>query len=307
MRKWWLLVGAVLVVAVGATLRFRQAGPPPLPQELTAPAGSQLPDGFSVPQGAVRLGPVLRLAADTDGRFDGWLVVLAVTGRPLDAWGNYLRQLAARAVTEASDPRPGKGCRIDGQNGFRCDLEQPVAGAGSEGARLVTASLRGVEGDVTGRYLLVLTAGTSPAARPGVTQAPVWTRRTAPPPPEARESPSVGDPLAPATTAYPGDDRRYVLLEGSELIAQWGSGSLTGGFDVLLRVLPGSEPEEVGEAYSRQAAQFEGETLTSRLESEGTRYTRYQPPGGAGGYQGTVWVVDQPGVRDYVFYSLVND
>ena len=91
------------------------------------------------------------------------------------------------------------------------------------------------------------------------------------------------------------------------MLAEWGTGSVTGGFDVLLRVSPGSQAQNVGEAYARQAAQREGEIEIRRDQVGDTAYIRYRPPGGAGGYQGTVWVVDQPGDLDDVFYSLGND
>jgi hypothetical protein len=98
-----------------------------------------------------------------------------------------------------------------------------------------------------------------------------------------------------------------VLVEGTEMLAQYGEGSLTGGFEVLLSVAPGVDPEAVGEAYARQAAQYQGETGVDTYTSEGVKFIRYRPPGGAGGYQGEVWVADRPGDRDYVFYSLFND
>jgi len=43
------------------------------------------------------------------------------------------------------------------------------------------------------------------------------------------------------------------------------------------------------------------------VEHDGTTVTVYQPPGGAGGYSGTVTAVDQPSGDDYIFYELTND
>lgn len=91
------------------------------------------------------------------------------------------------------------------------------------------------------------------------------------------------------------------------MLAQWGFGSLTGGFEVLLAVSPAADPEAMGEAYARQAAQYLEETQVERYTSGNTEYIHYIPAGGAGGYQGNVWVVDPPGYGGFIFYSLFND
>lgn len=121
----------------------------------------------------------------------------------------------------------------------------------------------------------------------------------------------VGEPLAPRTVAYPeGDDERYVLLDGSELLAQYGRGSITGGFDVILRITPGAELADVAAAYADQANQFEGEPIPAPevIEHGSTTVRILRPPGGAGGDQGEVIAVDQAGTADdYVFNSLAND
>jgi hypothetical protein len=47
----------------------------------------------------------------------------------------------------------------------------------------------------------------------------------------------------------------------SILLAPYGMGSITGGFDVILRITPGAELADVTAAYADQANQFEGEPI----------------------------------------------
>lgn len=297
-RLWWLLVPAL---ALAGFLFLRRSPPPPaLPSSATAPAGSDLPDGFKVPEGSLQLGPVLRSNAESD-----WKAILAVEGDPLEVWEDYLGQLADRFPDKGVEPSSRQGCRTT-REGFGCAISVM---SGEPGGTLVAgATLLNARGDVTGRYLLVMQSTRyQPALQfSGVLPDP-WKGGPAPDPRAARKAPKAGDPLAPSTTAYKGDNERYVVIEGSEVLAQWGEGSLTGGFEVLLAVSPGAEAEAMGEAYARQAAQYEGETQVERFTSENTRYIHYLPPGGAGGYQGSVSVVDPPGAGGFIFYSLIND
>lgn len=104
---------------------------------------------------------------------------------------------------------------------------------------------------------------------------------------------------------------RYSLLEGPESLEQVGRGSITGGFDVIVRVTPGADLADVTQAYAEQADQFPdssgGIVRMSRTAGD-TTYTTVVPPGGAGGYQGSIDVVDQPGAEhDYIYYTLSND
>jgi len=92
-------------------------------------------------------------------------------------------------------------------------------------------------------------------------------------------------------------------------VAQYGVGSLTGGFGVLLRVTPDADVADVAAAYADQAVQFEGEPVPppDTVSHDGTTVTRYSPPGGAGGYSGLITAVDRPGPDDYILYELSND
>jgi hypothetical protein len=306
------VLAATVLVAAAVLLLLRQPfenpSAPALPSEVVAPPGTPLPDGFAVPQGAVQLGPLL-VEREEGGRPADWLAVLAIEGDALAAWKDYARRLAELYPEEGVEPEDLPGCGEDRQDGFGCELrvDAPDVGAGTI---VAGATLLNAPDDVTGRYLMVLSvmkfqarlgSDLYPDERSG------WSGGKPPLPEPARRPPDPGEALAPSSTAYEGDDDRYVLLEGSKVLAQWGTGSLTGGFDLLLGVLPGGVVRDVAHAYARQAAQYEGPIGQSRVQVGETTYVRYLPPGGAGGYQGEIWAVDRPGKEDYVFYSLSND
>ena len=305
-----MLLVLFLVVGAGAVVWFVGRGRSPtlpalLSPETTSGPGTPLPDGFAVPDGSVLLGPVL--LQEQQGN---WLAVLAATGDPLPVWRDYARQLADRFPDEGIVPEQAPGCSVDSNGRFGCELTVESPDGSTGGAAFAGATLVNPPDDVTGRYLVVLRHERHPVAldadgpRP---ERPAWTGGTSPQPQPPRRPPRVGVALAPSSVAYSGDEARYVLLDGSEMLAQWGTGGVTGGFDVLLRVTPESQAETVGEAYAEQAAQREGDIEIRRFQVGDTAYIRYSPPGGAGGYQGTIWVVDQPGDLDYIFYSLGND
>ena len=207
------------------------------------------------------------------------------------------------------DAERAPGCRLDDNSRFGCELALDAPDVRTGGTVFRRASLVNPPDDVTGRYLIVLRSELHPVAvgtdgGPGERQA--WVGGTPPTPRSARQPPRVGQSLAPSSTAYDRDESRYVLLDGSDMLAQWGTGSVTGGFEVLLRVRSGSDPDKVGEGYAEQAAQRDGRIEVSRFEAGDTAYVHYSPPGGAGGYQGSVWVVDGPGERDFIFTACTT-
>jgi hypothetical protein len=305
LQSWSALV--LLVVMITACAARRTSTATSLPESALAGPGTTLPDGLVVAEGSARLGPLLVLATDEAGAPHDWLAILAVDGDPLGVCKAYAGQLARLFPGEGIDPGRAPGCKVDRTDGFICWL---AADATEEAGARIEANLMldSVPGDVTGRYLLTLRMNRTDY--PGdLYRGPgkPWSGAEVPQPERPRPVPEIGEPLAPRTTAYEGDGGRYVVLEGSELLAQWGAGSLTGGFDVLLRIAPGADVVKVAEGYARQAAQFEGETSVREVEAQATIVTILVPPGGAGGYQGEVRAVDQPDGDDYIFYSLAND
>lgn len=305
-RRFALLVGAV--AAAGLLLVVLLDDPETtLPPRSLASPGDALPDGLEVPEGTELIAPLGR-GHGWEGP-EGWIAVLKVTGRPLDVWQALLAHLAEVSPTASLRPDRYSGCvellAYPGEP--PCEVLVPIGGDGSE-SRMVLASLVAVDGDITGRHLLVIRGGPNPGVGfDDHGRAPEdWDGDELDTEVPAREAPGVGDPLAPETVAYPGDGGRYVLLHGSVLLGQFGEGSLTGGFDVLLAVDAGVDPVELGARYAAQAAQFEGETRVETFVEDGITYTTFRPPGGAGGYSGVITVVEDPN-RPTIYYSLGND
>lgn len=284
---------------------------PAVPSDVLSGPGTALPGGLEVAPGSQMIGPVVVDEVDAAGEPASWQALLAVDGDPLAVWRAYAEQLAARFPEEGVDPARVPGCpSVEGYEGKVCRLGVDTVDA--EGRRSVVAALISVPGDVTGGYLLSLEGSTSAGDQTdiyGRGERDSLPGGTVPPPNPARPRPEVGEPLAPQTVAYEGDNDEYVLLEGSELLAQSGAGSLTGGFEVLLRTTPGADLDAVARAYAEQAVQFEGEPVPPPevIEHDGTTVTVYLPPGGAGGYSAMVTAVDQPSGDDYILYELAND
>lgn len=315
------VVAAIAILATGVVVVLvrsddpdvsatgERGGPGGFPAGVLSPDG-QLPDGFVIPDDAVLVGPVRVSKVDAAGEPAAWFALLAVVGDdPLGVWSDYVGQFPAAHPDLGLDADTAPGCR---------PYDSPRSNNGSAHfagfdplcelhAGRASAALTSVSGDVTGHWLLRV-SGNAASDRDADAEF-VWPGGEAPPPQPARARPGVGEPLAPATTAYDNDDERYVLLDDSELVAQYGVGSLTGGFGVMLRVSPGADVADVAAAYADQAVQDEGEPVPPPdvVEYGGTTFSTFLPPGGAGGYSGTVTAVDQADGDDYVFYGLAND
>lgn len=225
-------------------------------------------------------------------------VLLSVRGQPRAIW----RRLVRRVDEHYSDEEVAKSdCRPDANDDGQivsCDLI--VRGRRRDGQReLFTARLWTVRDDVSGGYLMRIDrrpaysgflpgSSTLHDANPNFLPAP--SRRTPPKP---------GEPLSPLR-----EPQRYTLLAGSELVAVYGAGTVTGGFDALMRVQPGRDLDAMARAYARQAAEGPGPIRKGLTKGR----TTYTPPGGAGGYQGIITLIDQPGdQRDLIMYELFND
>lgn len=307
-RIWLAVAGLVLAAAVAARVLLVPPAPVSLAGEATSPPGATLPDGLAVPADTVQLGPVL-VERQEGGTSLDWTAVLAVEGEPLKAWGDLWAQLARKFPAEGLQPDKLEGCQTK-EGRFLCylfiDVPQPDLGT----TLVAGAHLLNAPDDVTGRYLIAVSVTRSPYV-PGldVYSASVrggWPGGEAPDPQPPRDRPGEGDPLAPSGAAYEDDTDKYVLLPGSEMAAHYGEGSITGGFEVLLRVDESADVAEVAHAYADRANRGPGDA-EERFEVDGTTYIRYPAGPGAGGYSGAIWAVDSPGGPDYIFYRLFND
>lgn len=299
-----VIVGVALVIAAAGTALAIATGDerpePTVPAGTASGPGTPLPDGLAVIAGSVLLGPVVVEEVGADGQPTAWsAVVMVESDDPLAVWSDYVAQLVHRSGDSGPDADTEPGCMSPAPDvGELCSLA--VGG--------IRAELVSVPGDVTGRFLLTLERSpmvddTEPD------DVTTWPGGDPPDPEPARDRPDVGEPLAPRTVVSDGDNERYVLVEGSELVAQPGPGSITGGFTVLLHVTSGADLDEVTGAYVEQATQFEGEEADPPevVEYDGTTFRTYLPPGGAGGYTGVVTAVDGPAGADYIVFDLFND
>jgi hypothetical protein len=266
----------------------------------TASAGTPLPDGFEVATASSLVGPAVVDGIEPDGSPRSWFAILAVEGDPSEVWAAYATQLHAYAVYPGAGPTEAPGC-------LTRDLHpgDAVCGLTAGDAEL---TMRSVPGDVVEGYVVELVVGHFPGS--DADEVAPGDGGAVPEAAPAREPPGTGGPLAPLTVAYEGDEQRYVLVEGTHLVRQYGAGSLTGGFSVVLQVDEDADLEQVTGEYVEQATQFASEPADEPEVAayDGTTVTRHDPPGGAGGYSGTIWSVDRPpGEPDWIFYELLND
>lgn len=275
-----------------------------VPSSVTSPPGTSLPDGLSVPAGTRLVGTPLQDRTD-DGDRSTWRAVLVVDGDdPLPTWRTLVSQLTEAGGRPSAAPEADDAVGCSDEDGLTCRVEVNATGP-DDPALVLGASVERVTGDVTGRWSIVLTGDRGLA--PVDATVGVWPGGPVPDPPRPRSRPDVGEPLATETLGYDGDEDRYVVLAGSEVLVQYSRGSATGGFGVLLRVAPDASATEVAAGYARQSAQFEGPTETSTTQNATSTVTRFVPPGGAGGYQATVHAVDNATGADFVYYELLND
>jgi hypothetical protein len=314
------LLAAVIVVAVvaaaGALIATRDddggggASAAGVPADVLSGPGTELGDGLTVASGSSLIGPVVVTATDGTDEIAAWSGLVLVEDDALEVWQSYAGQLADRFPDSGIDASQAPGCAPGDENLNEAEVCSLDA---QDTDREVDMSLVSVPGDVTGRYLLRLSGQVyEPSEYDDNEEIPTGTNEL-PEPQSARERPRAGEALAPATTAYEGDDEEYVVVEGSELLAQYSAGSITGGFSVLLRVSPGADLDSVVDAYVEQADQVDDTEATEEpsppdvIEHEGTTVSHYDPPGGAGGYTGDVTVVDRPDGDDYILFELFND
>ncbi|MBA3801140.1 MAG: hypothetical protein H0X18_19025 [Geodermatophilaceae bacterium] len=311
--RWPYVLGVLaVVVVIAAGLVWLQSDKadvtrpgtgPGVPADALSPAGTPLPDGFAVPEGADLVGTPIRYELPYPDANPEWQAVLLVQDDAIATWSALLTQIRSVLGVEI-EAEAAEGCAINlGQ--FECYLSRTGSTRPGDDLLWVTAELKTVPGDVTGQYTIRLLGQRTSQLYDFPSQP--WPGGDPPAAPSARPRPGVGDPLAPETLAQHTDPADYPLLEGSELLVQYSSGSVTGGFAVLLRVLPGADVDAIGRAYAEQGSQFDGPIEEQVAETDGATVTVYVPPGGAGGYQGTVYAVDNASGADYVYYDLYND
>ncbi|MDQ3505776.1 MAG: hypothetical protein M3446_08775 [Actinomycetota bacterium] len=310
--RWPYVLGVLaVVVVIAAGLVWLQSDKadvtrpgtgPGVPADALSPAGTPLPDGFAVPEGADLVGTPVQYGFPGSEATREWQAVLLVDDDPIATWSALLGQIGSVLGVELDAGTAG-GCGVN-EGRLHCLITR--GGGSGTGAELsITAELLTVPGDVTGHYTIRLLGEriTDPYENP----IDPWPGGDPPPAPGARPRPDIGEPLVLQGLAQGSEPGDYPLLDGSELLVQYSYGSLTGGFGVLLRVLPGAEVDAVGRAYAVQGSQFDGPIEEQVTETDGATVTVYVPPGGAGGYQGTVYAVDNASGADYVYYDLYND
>jgi hypothetical protein len=283
------MLGAALLVGACGSSR----PDPPAAWTGTPATSADVPPAFAVPEGARLLVPAIYTPSDLSGS-----ALLSIRRRPRLTWARLLRRLDRRYPRRYVDE---SGCATDPEKVLSCSVS--LVATLSDGRHLgIAASLRRVPDDVSGGYLLALRSVR--VRRLSTRSGPSRGLRPRLPPrfptPSARTPPRVGELLSPSR-----EPQRYTLLAGSQLVAIYGTGSLTGGFNAVLRVLPGHDPIKIGRAYARQARQEAGPISVDRRPGN---VTVLFPPGGAGGYQGVINVLDPPGNdRDLIVYDLYND
>jgi len=335
-RRWWPFAGLAIAVVAVAVVAYlapppteetvappateETVAPPTVPDSVFSPAGTALPDGLRVPEGARLVGTPMThedplfyyYGEPVPGRT--WWAVLLVEGDVLDTWA-AMRGVVAEALGVPLDTAAdGVGCSTEPIRGFGCSTGGVLPTA--EGGRLsFSAELQTVPGDVTGQYSILLRSerdlrplGYSDPPRLSPDDPATRPTGPAPPAPEARPRPGVGEPLV--TTGLPEDSlarpEDFVLMEGSQLLVQFAVNS-NAGFGVLLRVLPGARVNDVAAEYAA-TPRLGGEPVKLRTtENEGQTVTSYRPVGEGGGYSGVIYAVDNTTGEDFIYYDVGSD
>jgi hypothetical protein len=299
-----IALALLAAIVVGFLVLQFVARPAELPD--ASPPGTDLPNGVKVAEGSSLLGPVLwQQAGEIFAQGETWTAIVSVTGDPLEVWGRYLSQFAEIVPGDAEvlEGQGSPGCKRDPK--YRLDCEAGADGPTVDGQVVsLYASMRSNPNDVTGRYRVRLEGDTQPTSTEKF-MGQGSTIRVVPPPHKANKVPKVGEPIAPRSEA--GVAERFVLLEGSRLVTVYGGGSSAGGFNAILRVLPGADLQTVTDAYVQQAT-FTPQlgTRSSSFEKGGTLF-RTLFPGQDAGIRAEIRVVDQPGDQpDFIFYSVLG-
>lgn len=250
---------------------------------------------FALPPDARLLLPAGVLRPSPSGDEAAWL---AVDGRPGPIWRQLQQRVERRYVNEdVETSRCGPDQSSAPRQIYSCEMR--LRGTRSNGKReIFQARLWRTRDDVTGSYLLRIS--TAPPTYGLVDRSlKIAASDAAPmPAPSHRKRPGAGDRVAPSSDH---GDRR--LLADSELVAVYGAGSITGGFDAVLRVRPGVDALSLARRYHTQSSGT-GPVEESKLNG---RPELIVPSGGGTGHT-SVLVVDQPGdTRDLLVFASFND
>lgn len=298
-------VTAALICGSCASPDTLESAAPDIDRHLQGP-GTPLRDGLEVTMGTALVGAVSESVPWNAENEAYWSGVLLVEGDPLTAWRSFLDQFPT-ALNPQLAPSGPVGCSLEGTDGLGPGCGTYAIG-GSTAERLpFYVQLTSTPGTVTGRYMIQINVEPGGVFRGDMIRPgrAVESGLTFPEITDVRPRPGVGDVLAPDV------EDRYALLPGTEFVALYGPGSGTGGFDVVLRVVPGADLERVLDDYAAQATQEPGSpdgTVRGTERVGDTTYTTLYPPPAAGGDSAYIDVVDQPGDdADYIYYTVAHD
>lgn len=276
--------------------------------EATAPAGTELPDGFTVAPGSVLIGSVIPedisvVLSGVPIVDRGWSAVFLVPGDPARVFEHFITQGIEAGVT----PRPGS---------FRCPTPDRADtfvcqyygyGGPNPAADSLTLELErhGARPGVPPASHLVMRF-TSTGAKPARTAADPPAVNGEPPPPFPIDWPQLLQPgdRIPDEIAIMGTE--LVIEPGTRLIAPLApfSGCATGGFIGGFEVT--GDVGDIVNGYARQfeADQFDGEVATRTDDGATMTEALYYLPGG-GDVQARA--IERPGQRTYLELSRCND
>lgn len=248
--RWWVLAVAACVVAGCSTGQSRAGDPENLGEVPLLGPGTELGDGFVVPERAE-----LMTWPTGDGFSSDvepvWKATMVVTGDPVELFNDLAAQAAALGfevveqdlgncpVFDLTEPKPRTNCNTDGYRLGDGNQSERVTMSVSVTKDSLPVAMVGVEMIATER---VVEFGDGP-----------WQLR--------RFDPESGDADAPDVELVPTDVRvgdrlvdvdwhRTTLVEGSRLVAAEASSSCAGGMKAIVHV--DGDPDDVFDAYADQ-------------------------------------------------------
>ncbi len=253
--RWWASAVAACLMASCSSSQSGAGDLAPLGEVPLLGAGTELGDGFVVPEGAELLTWPTRDGFSSDVE-PVWRAAMVVTGDPVELFNDLAAQAAALGfevvqqdlgncrILDRVPPNPWASCHTDGYRLGEGSRSERVSLSVSVGDDVLPIAMVGVGTIATER---VVEFGDGP-----------WQLR--------RFEPETGDADAPDVDLVPADigvgDRlvdagwhRTTLVEGSRLVAAEAGSSCAGGMTAIVHV--DGDPDDVFDAYVDQ--------LTSRV------------------------------------------